>query len=470
MDSWPHNRPEVDPSTLLSNDTFMPLKNYTLPHSRETMAWTGEAAFFANYYPISAAMQGVAGSQAPDCYGTNGVHDPLDVLATHVCTGADSDMQSTEQQQPDPDVQGPLLRKKRGRPRRTKENRNKGEQEKLLGRRREQLRIAQRKFREKRDMEIAGLVARNNQLEATVESLTTSITSLGEALAQSNVLVGDGDLHGRLSETIGECLCLVSNNGEATNTRRVAAVNPQSELSLPIDFFIRPCPVFSVLPLLENDLAEKLKNPVPVSGINYQELIDILDAALVFSAYMKVANPSISLQRVQHYFHLALTIMNRNRLKSYYATLFHSKLTRQPTLFINDNIPFLQVGGAGTHYGDTRPQPLSHTSSHSPTIFKRAEPSVITAAPLQKVPPSWAARLHGTWFDITDLEMFLKAKQVSLHRCQRAHTQSKSACPKGSVSLQQFVQVLLLRTVSLGQSPGFKRQDVEDALQSCVCV
>lgn len=289
-------------------------------------------------------------------------------------------------------------------------------------------------------MEISGLLARNNQLEATVESLTTSITSLGEALAQSNVLVSDGDLHGRLSETIGKCLCPVSNNGEATSTRRVAAVNPQSELSLPINFFIRPCPVFSVLPLLENDLAEKLKNPVPVSGINYKELIDILDAALVFSAYVKVANPSISLQRVQHYFHLALTIMDRNRLKSYYATLFHSKLTRQPTLFINDNIPFLQVGGAGTHYGDARPLPLSHTSSHAPTIFKRAEPFVITAAPLQKVPPVWAARLEGTWFDITDLEMFLKAKQVSLHRCQRAHNQSKSACPKGSVSLQQFVQ------------------------------
>lgn len=131
MDSWPHNRPEVDPSTLWSNDNFMPLQNYTLPHSRETMAWTSEAAFFANYYHISAAMQGVAGSEATDCYGTNGVHDPLDGLATHGCTGADSDMKSTEQQQPDPDAQGPLLRKKRGRPRRTKENQNKGEQEKV---------------------------------------------------------------------------------------------------------------------------------------------------------------------------------------------------------------------------------------------------------------------------------------------------------------------------------------------------
>lgn len=131
MDSWPHNRPEVDPSTLWPNDNFMPLQNYTLPYSHESMAWTSEAAFFSNYYPISAAMQGVAGSEVPDCYGTNGVHNPLDGLATHGCAGADSDTKSTEQQQPDPDVQGPLLRKKRGRPKRTKENQNKGEQEKV---------------------------------------------------------------------------------------------------------------------------------------------------------------------------------------------------------------------------------------------------------------------------------------------------------------------------------------------------
>ncbi|KAM3458694.1 hypothetical protein MY3296_000452 [Beauveria thailandica] len=159
------------------------------------MMWEGEQAFFTQTYPVLQTASVIANQG-----GTNNTIPTVPAAPfAHTSTASSvaripADDSPLEQAAQEP------LRRRRGRPRRSKEDQQ--EQNQHIQKRRQQLRTAQRKFREKREVQVAEVLARNDRLEAMLESLTSSITSLGEGLAQSNVLTGHRHLHEQLKTTL----------------------------------------------------------------------------------------------------------------------------------------------------------------------------------------------------------------------------------------------------------------------------
>ncbi|KAK8148777.1 hypothetical protein G3M48_009179 [Beauveria asiatica] len=164
------------------------------------MMWEGEEAFFTQRYPVLQTASVIANQG-----GTNNTIPTVPAAPfAHTSTASSVARISADDSPLELAAQEPL-RRRRGRPRRSKQDQQEQNQK-----RRQQLRTAQRKFREKREVQVAEVLARNDRLEAMLESLTSSITSLGESLAQSNVLTGHRHLHEQLKTTVALLLQTIS--------------------------------------------------------------------------------------------------------------------------------------------------------------------------------------------------------------------------------------------------------------------
>ncbi len=215
--------------------------------------------------------------------------------------------------------------------------------------------------------------------------------------------------------------------------------SPPPTIALPQINFVNPCPVMSVLPLLDQALAEKLKSTAASSNISPRNFIEILAAAVIVSGYIKLANPNISLQRAQHYFFLAFKFMSRSELASLFASLFHDRVTKVSSFPKLLSVPFLQLGGAGTHYyGDSSMKSLDMYPAS--ITFGRLGRSVAIVDGLGDFQWQRASELRGEWLDMTDLEMLLEERQVHVHLCRQSPVASASVCPQNSVGLQKFIR------------------------------
>ncbi|KAM3440511.1 hypothetical protein NHJ13734_003278 [Beauveria thailandica] len=167
------------------------------------MMWEGEEAFFTQRFPVLQTASVIANQG-----GTNNTIPAVPAAPfAHTSTASSVARISADDSPLELAAQEPL-RRRRGRPRRSKEDQQ--EQNQHIQKRRQQLRTAQRKFREKREVQVAEVLARNDRLEAMLESLTSSITSLGEALLLQTISLGQspGFKRQNIEDALEVCTCV----------------------------------------------------------------------------------------------------------------------------------------------------------------------------------------------------------------------------------------------------------------------
>ncbi|OKO89963.1 hypothetical protein PENSUB_13545, partial [Penicillium subrubescens] len=96
-------------------------------------------------------------------------------------------------------------------------------------------------------------------------------------------------------------------------------------------------------------------------------------------------------------------MMNRDRLTSYFKAELYAQVNRKP-LDGWEEVPFFRLGRAGTHYPD----------GSAGVFVPRFQRWGTVEDPLSLVTADLRKQLEGDWFDLQDLEGYLRDKNVLL--------------------------------------------------------
>ncbi|PYI07713.1 AT DNA binding protein [Aspergillus sclerotiicarbonarius CBS 121057] len=369
---------------------------------------------------------------------------------------------------------------KRGRPRKVVEGAVDEDPEE---RRRRQIRLAQRAYRSRKEANISSLKSRISELETVVEKMSTAVLSFSDELVQSGVLAANASLTEHLRDTVQTCLTLAreaSNDGEQeipivsppqTEQGSPEFVTPEQQSqplqivglneSLPSSFD----PNFSLrlgLAGPQNTASRKslrFFESLETSEMDLPLFTDRLHMSCVYQGCFALCDDSIDMDRIQKHFCLLLQIMDRKRLASYFRGALNEKESRK-RFEEWEEVPFFSLGGAGTHY--------SRSSLKCKAADRPFRPGVrwVSVRSLSHFPPHIQKQLEGDWFDMGDLEGYLREQDVRLLTYPPIdHAQYHS---KRAINAARFIQALSANAICLGWTPGFSRRDVENALQSCI--
>jgi hypothetical protein len=250
--------------------------------------------------------------------------------------------------------------------------------------------------------------------------MSLTVLSFSGQLVQSGVLASYSDLTAHLHNTIKTFHSLAS---EANPDREVSVVPSRSE-DLPQSSFPEPITIPpSNLPPPSTSLDRSgsdhftsasfphtLESP-GISVIELPEFIERLNLACLYQGKLALCDQSIGLYRLQKPFGLILSMMNRERLTAYFKARLDAQVSQTP-LDGWEEIPFFGLGGAGTHYPRLSLQ--SQGVGHS---FRGYHEWDMVKDPLSLASPDIQEQLKGDWFDLQDLEGFLREKDVNLILC-----------------------------------------------------
>ncbi|RAK96775.1 bZIP transcription factor [Aspergillus ibericus CBS 121593] len=375
---------------------------------------------------------------------------------------------------------GPSLNK-RGRPRKVVEG---GVDEDPEERRRRQIRLAQRAYRSRKEANITSLKSRISELEGVVEKMSTAVLSFSDELVQSGVLAANASLTEHLRDTVQTCLTLAreaSNDGEQETT---IISPPQTEQGSP-EFLLheqqsQPIPIvglneslppsfdpnFNLHPGLPGSQKPgSRKSPrffesLETSEMDLPVFTDRLHMSCVYQGCFALCDESIDIDRIQKHFCLLLQIMDRKRIASYFQAALNERESRRRFEEWGE-VPFFSLGGAGTHY--------SRSSLKCKAANRPFRPGVrwVSVRSLTHFPPQIQKQLEGDWFDMGDLEGYLREQNVRLLTYPPMENEQYTS--KGrAINAARFIQALSANAICLGWTPGFRRRDVENALQSCI--
>ncbi|KAL4779765.1 hypothetical protein BJX76DRAFT_68364 [Aspergillus varians] len=322
--------------------------------------------------------------------------------------------------------------KKRGRPRKLIEEAGVNAEE----RRRAQVRMAQRAYRSRKDANVSSLKERINQLEVAVKQMSTSVISLGDDIVRSGALDSHPDLLRPLGNTVQACLALpMIPHGDFSDSqvelqdsspgqnRRVGYPSPSSSES--------------------------------ADTMDISEFADRLHVTCSYQAYLVCANPAIPERRLESRFLILLSVMPRPFVAEFFKDWLLARAGHK-TLDHWSHIPFFRIGGAGTHY------PASG-DPHFP--FPNRQGSAAIQEGLSRFTPDVQDELEDEWFDLGDLQGYLHERQVVFPASAR------SISPVGgrqkdpsATSVSHLMQQLIKGAICLGRTPGFRRRDVEMAV------
>ncbi|KAJ5112739.1 hypothetical protein N7532_000784, partial [Penicillium argentinense] len=261
-------------------------------------------------------------------------------------------------------------------------------------RRRMQTRMAQRAYRSRQQATVDGLKSRISLLETSMEKMSSTMLSFSEQLVQSGVLRSHSALTANLRDTMRIFLSTAS-----------GASLDDDEIRVPVD-------------------SNKTIDSPP-------------------------ASQKLTIKRPP--FGLIFSMMNRERLASYFKAELYAQVSQKP-LEGWEEVPLFRLGGAGTHYPD------GSTGEFVPRYQRWGT----VEDPLSLVTSDLRKQLEGDWFDLQDLKGYLQDKNVLLvasagepTRCSKVQT---------NINVSRFISALVSKGVCLGRTPGFQRNNVEEAL------
>lgn len=266
--------------------------------------------------------------------------------------------------------------------------------------------------------------------------MSSVMLSFSEELIGSNILSSQSDLTTRLRDALATCLTLVRETGSnameeeeestddsersAAQSMAVVAVVP----SIP--------PVLPPKPLGIRSIFGNKPYPDMNTSMTVAAFMDMVATSVVYYGYLALANPTLSPARLYRHFGLPLQLMDRDKLLSYFSALFQMRLSRSTqdasgsasSFPGKPGMPFFSIGGAGTHYSpvlaatgaaDTRPLSLPWANpADQCTTWSPRNNAWTVKMDTSNVPADFQERFEGDWFDMQDLELFLREKGVSL--------------------------------------------------------
>lgn len=187
--------------------------------------------------------------------------------------------------------------------------------------------------------------------------------------------------------------------------------------------------------LLERATAAKWEAANSEPNINYCDFMDMLGMSTIYYGYMALANPSVPNSEITRYFWPALSVMNREHMMLYFAAIFHAKVSQQSLNHPWTEIPFFQLGGNGTHCFKQRSPGSIESENRS-----RKYPRVILST--ADIPEGVDANVHDDWFEMRELEIYLREKNVSFHMSAGVRpTKTRKRClPVISVDIHKFIR------------------------------
>ncbi|KAL6885738.1 hypothetical protein GGI43DRAFT_418882 [Trichoderma evansii] len=341
-------------------------------------------------------------------------------------------------------------------------------------RRRRQVRLAQRAYRLRGAANVESLKDHVIKLETAMQGMSEAIVSFSDSLVHSGVLSTHENLTKQLLQVLQTCVAS-TDNADCCDSREIINLIQQKRVlhQTPPQLLSDPPRVLNSIinlplsgeptPLRHYGLFyPQCSNSLSAFNLSSNERIDIVKfteqvrLACVYNMLLIFTNPSIPLNLLRGPCPFLLSLPNRESIISYFKSAFESRihLNQPETLF---ELPFFQLGGAGTHY--------PHNLRQSLTLRRRGlqskqQPTVET--PLSLLSPEMHQRLSGKWFDIQDLLGFLQERDVRLFVLRPEDAELKSASL--GINAISLLGELVSQAICLGRSPGFYHGNIEKAL------
>lgn len=281
--------------------------------------------------------------------------------------------------------------------------------------------MAQRAYRSRREASVSVLQFRVDQLETTLEKMSTAVIALSDRLFESEVVTSDVELSKSLRDTLQTCLYLAEDVGQPKDHKILsgrqgndASRNTLSRQRL-WSMFPPELGLASPHPNMQGPANSHqgftgpfaLQDATENSPMSFSKFMEQLDFECLQHGYSMLTDLSIPDVRVVQGFWFLMRFMDRRRLTAYIKALMQKR--DNPTSMGEFNeVPFLRLGGAGTHY----PVPLSQ--SHAAGYFRSYQHFPLIEDPLAQFSPDVHKELDGIVFDIVDVVGYLQQQNVLL--------------------------------------------------------
>ncbi|KAL2837011.1 hypothetical protein BJY01DRAFT_251709 [Aspergillus pseudoustus] len=343
-------------------------------------------------------------------------------------------------------------------------------------RRRQQVRVAQRAYRARSEAYTRRLEQRVARLEAALERAGRAVIAFADNVIETQILISHQQLVHQLRDTVKTCLesALVGEDdcheqtrdpkrgdvsGTSPTLRGTEQVDDDSQhAERPRAAVDQETPPLGILPCSPPLSLDTTMIEVPAFAQQ-------LRIACLYQGFLMLNNPSVPLEALRRPFCLLLSLVPRETIASFFQMCLHARLQNQEPYRWLD-IPCFALGGAGTHFPSATTTPVSDEMQSrqqrggSPASPHQEPPSAIDAAPSAFSPES-RKDLDGEWFDLLDLVGYLGEQDVVL-----SMERPTLGTAHRVINVVNFTAALIEKGICLGHSPGFKRSDVEMAIES----
>ncbi|KAE8395707.1 hypothetical protein BDV23DRAFT_193550 [Aspergillus alliaceus] len=319
--------------------------------------------------------------------------------------------------------------------------------------RRAQIRLAQRAYRSRKDADTESLNQRVAQLETAAQTMSEAVITLSDILLESGVLTSHPKLAEHLGETVHICLTLTKDTSDEHNqeTPRESQLPSPADVSLAL---LDPSPFH--LSYYPSSLF--MFKPGDVAVMEVPQFIEQLRIACLYEGSLMLNNPSIPPEDLRRPFRLLLSLFTRETITSIFNNALQARLHRKlPTNF--KQVPFVHPSAAGD--GNPQTPGPGQAPDRRPIDF---HPQSGGHGLLSDFSAQTQKELDGNWLDVQDLERHLLERDVRL--CVIPPKDSVKSSSKLVVNVKALIVALVNKGMCLGHSPGFRRSDVEEALNS----
>ncbi|KAL5358835.1 hypothetical protein BJX96DRAFT_183363 [Aspergillus floccosus] len=379
--------------------------------------------------------------------------------------------------------------RKRGRPK------SQIRQDMSPNRRKTQVRLAQRAYRSRKEAELQALKSRVHELETLIERMNVTFLSFTDDLIRSGVLSTCPDVTRRLHQTIAQSLSFANrvvsgaaDDADPINTERyvletrasgavvdategdVANANDTYDVArIPLpdihelavqaqgedssqELFAVTQKYDLAAPEIPTQATSLYSTPlflnIPLSSAHTLERAGFarrLYRACVEQGHQCLTNPSHQLDELAYKFRLPMRLFPLQHIKAHFEEFLSGK---SHGALMELNVPFISIGGAGTHFQHQQRSYVADNTSFQPSMIQVAT---------ERVDPD----MRGDWFDCYDVEGYLENCRIVPVRSLSLATTSQQSENQKIIDETTLIQLLRMSCVCLGRAPGFPRATVE---------
>ncbi|KAL4815011.1 hypothetical protein BDW67DRAFT_165105 [Aspergillus spinulosporus] len=331
-------------------------------------------------------------------------------------------------------------------------------------RRRQQVLLAQRAYRARHEAHTRELQQRVARLESALERTCQAIVSFTDVLLGARIPASHQQIAHRLRDTVKTCLhSAMGGNGcleESACSNQSEPLPKQTQTQGDHEEWPRSSQHAGL-----GVLAPARNAPFPLqfmpaaagaATIEAPVFANQLRILCLYQGFLLLKNPSVPLEALKRPFRLFLSVVPRETIASFFHACLQARLNNKQPDRCSD-IPCFKLGGSGTHYSEV----VVSSQNQIESSQEQHPPEIRVHDTLSAFSPEAQSDLDGDWFDLFDLMGYLRAHGVALSTVPPAGDTAYR-----TVNAVDFAAALVEKGICLGHSPGFKKSDVEVAINS----